>query len=128
MRQITSDRLTALRTSHEPPCISLYQPTHRAHPDNLQDPIRYRNLARDMETSLKEKYTARDVAALMEKYRALEHNEDFWNHRTDGLAILSSPETFEIFELQRPVQELLVVASNFYTKPLVRVLQSADRY
>jgi Bacterial archaeo-eukaryotic release factor family 3 len=128
MRQLTADRLTALRTSHEPPCISLYQPTHRAHPDNLQDPIRYRNLARDMETSLKEKYTARDVAALMEKYRALERDEEFWNHRTDGLAILSSPETFEIFELQRPVQELLVVASNFYTKPLVRALQSADRY
>ena len=38
MRQLTADHLTALRTSHEPPCISLYQPTHRAHPDNLQDP------------------------------------------------------------------------------------------
>jgi hypothetical protein len=128
MRQLTADTLTSLRTSHEPPCISLYQPTHRAHPDNLQDPIRYRNLARDMETSLKEKYSARDVEALMEKYRALERDVEFWNHRTDGLAILSSPETFEIFDLQRPVQELLVVASNFYTKPLVRVLQSADRY
>ena len=27
----------------EPPCLSLYQPTHRHHPDNLQDPIRFRN-------------------------------------------------------------------------------------
>jgi hypothetical protein len=128
MRQLTADHLTALRTSHEPPCISLYQPTHRAHPDNLQDPIRFRNLRRDIETSLKEKYAARDVEALMEKYKALERDEPFWNHRTDGLAILSSPGTFEIFELQRPVQELLVVANNFYTKPLVRTLQSADRY
>ena len=128
MRQLTADHLTALRTSHEPPCISLYQPTHRAHPDNLQDPIRYRNLRRDMETSLKEKYAARDVEALMERYRAIERDGPFWNHRTDGLAILSSPGTFEIFELQRPVRELLVVANDFYTKPLVRALQSADRY
>lgn len=128
MRQLTTDYLKALSGSHEPPCISLYQPTHRYHPGNQQDPIRYRNLRRDMESSLREKYPARDVRTLVEKYQALETDIEFWNHRTDGLAILSSPETFQIFELQRPVQELLVVANNFYTKPLVRILQSADRY
>lgn len=128
MRQLTTDYLQALRSSREPPCISLYQPTHRHHPDNQQDPIRYRNLRRDMENSLREKYPARDIRALIDKYQVLETDDEFWNHRTDGLAILSSPGTFEIFELQRPVQELLVVANNFYTKPLVRILQSADRY
>lgn len=128
MRQLTTDYLKALGGSREPPCISLYQPTHRHHPDNQQDPIRYRNLRRDMEDSLREKYPARDVHALVEKYQVLETDDLFWNHRTDGLAILSSPGTFQIFELQRPVQELLVVANNFYTKPLVRILQSADRY
>lgn len=128
MRQLTTDYLQALRSSREPPCISLYQPTHRHHPDNQQDPIRYRNLRRDMENSLREKYPARDIRALIDKYQALETDDEFWNHRTDGLAILSSPVTFEIFELQRPVQELLVVANNFYIKPLVRILQSADRY
>jgi len=28
-----------LLVTHEPPCISLYQPTHRQHPENQQDPI-----------------------------------------------------------------------------------------
>jgi hypothetical protein len=128
MRQLTSDHLAELRNSHQSPCISLYQPTHRSHPENQQDPIRFRNLRRDMENSLKTRYNASEVRSLMKGYRALERDSQFWNHRTDGLAILGSPETFEIFELQRPVQELLVVANNFYTKPLVRILQSADRY
>lgn len=128
MRQLTTDHLGALRCSHQPPCISLYQPTHRSHPEKQQDVIRYRNLRRGIEAALKEHYAQREVRTLLSRYRALERDGEFWNHRTDGLAILSSPETFEIFELQRPVQELLVVANNFYTKPLVRILQSADRY
>ena len=28
------------------PCLSLYQPTHRHHPDNQQDPIRFRHLVK----------------------------------------------------------------------------------
>jgi hypothetical protein len=81
-----------------------------------------------METSLREKYPAREVRTILEKYTALARDNHFWKHRTDGLAILSSPEKFEIFELQRPVRELLVVADSFHTKPLLRILQSADRY
>jgi len=30
--------------------------------------------------------------------------------------------------LQRPVPELAVVAESFHVKPLIRILQSADRY
>jgi hypothetical protein len=128
MRQVTMDDLAALREGHEPPCISLYQPTHRHHPDNGQDPIRYRNLRRRLELSLKQKYPPRKVRGLMKNYQELEHDRPFWNHRTEGLAILSSPESFQIFELQRPVHEVVIVASNFYTKPLIRILQSADRF
>ena len=56
MRPLTTDVLRGLLGDDEPPCISLYQPTHRANPDNLQDPIRYKNLVRDIERSLREKY------------------------------------------------------------------------
>ncbi len=128
MRQFSIDHLTALLDNHEPPCISLYQPTHRHHPDNQQDPIRFRNLLREMEASLREKYPTREVRPLLEKFLPLARDPQFWSHRTDGLAILSSPEKFQIFEMQRPVRELLVVADSFHTKPLLRVLQSADRY
>jgi len=128
MRQLSRNDLSALLADHEPPCISLYLPTHRAHPENQQDPIRYRNLLAEMENSLRQKYPTREVRTLLEKFQALARDDRFWNHRTDGLAILSSAETFQIFELQRTVPELLVVADSFHTKPLLRILQSADRY
>ena len=128
MRQITTDLLMGLLSDREPPCISLYQPTHRNHPENQQDPIRYRNLLTEMENSLRQKYPTREVRTLLEKFQALAHDDRFWNHRTDGLAILSAADTFEVFDLQRTVPKLLVVADSFHTKPLLRVLQSADRY
>ena len=128
MNQLTLEHLTQLFADQQSPCISLYQPTHRHVPGTHEDPIRYKNLLRELENSLKQKYSNREIAAVMEKFNALAHDDHFWNHRTDGLAILSSPDKFQVFELQRTVSELLVVSDSFHIKPLLRILQSADRY
>lgn len=128
MHQFSSNQLLSLLDRHGPPCISLYQHTHRHHPDSLQDPIRYRNLLRQMEGSLLQKYDKRTVRPLLERFQPLSHDDEFWNHRTDGLALLAAPDLFEMFELQRPVRENLIVADTFYLKPLLRIVQSADRF
>jgi hypothetical protein len=128
MRHLTIDVLRELLKGNEPPCISLYQPTHRANPDNLQDPIRYKNLVRDAKRSLREKYSGREVRPLLEPFQALSDDYDFWTHQRQGLAVLAAAGTFEVFRLQRPVKELVVVADTFHLKPLVRMLQSADQY
>jgi hypothetical protein len=124
----TPDHLKTLLAAHEPPCVTLYQPTHRHRPDNQQDPIRYRNLLRDMETSLRQGYAARDVTGIMGRFQALSRDSAFWNHRSNGLAILGSAQRFDVLDLQQPVRELLVVADSFHVKPLYRILQSADRF
>jgi hypothetical protein len=61
MDSLVNDFAAALFTSPEPPCLSLYEPTHRHHPDNQQDPIRFRNLVKTMEESLRQKYSTRDI-------------------------------------------------------------------
>ena len=72
VRQFAKNDLTNLLSEHESPCISLYQPTHRRHPENQQDPIRYRNLVDELEGILAEKYSKREVPVLMEQLRALQ--------------------------------------------------------
>ncbi len=128
MRQMTTDLITELLAEQESPCVSLYQPTHRRHPENQQDPIRYRNLLRQMETTLQQKYSQKAIDPLLKQFQAFAHDDLFWNHRTDGLAILATPKMFQVLELQRAVPELLVVAESFHVKPLLRITQSADRY
>ncbi len=128
MQQLTTEYLTGFLADHKAPCVSLYMPTHRSYPDTQRDPLVYRSLLKEMEKSLLEKYTAREVEGLLEKFRALENDRDFWIHRTDSLAVLASPDMFQTFDLQRPVPQLVVVADSFHIKPLLRILQSADRY
>jgi hypothetical protein len=110
------------------PCISIYQPTHRTHPANRQDPIRFRNLLDRAQASLRESHAADRVEALLRPLRMLADDPDFWSHAADGLAVLVAIDTSRVLRLQRTVPELVVVATSFHVKPLLRIVQSADRY
>ena len=128
MHPITREQVTKFLVEQQPPCISLYLPTHRRHPENQQDPIRFRNLLQSLERTLSQTFPQRNMQEVLTKLQTFSHDTQFWNHRTDGLAILCSSEEFQIFDLQRPVEELLVVADSFHLKPLLRELQATDRY
>ncbi len=125
---LTNEVVAALGARHQPPCLSLYQPTHRRHPENQQDSIRFRNLVKELETSLRQTYPDNATRLLLDPFNVLADDHDFWNHTLDGLAVLGGPGLFHVFRLQRPVAELTVVADSFHTKPLRRFLQSVDCY
>jgi hypothetical protein len=103
-------------------------PTHRRHPDRLQDPIRFRNLVRLVEHELLNGRPESMTMSLLEPLRALADDHAFWTHVRDGLAILRSPEEFRVYRLQRSVPEIAVVGDRYLTKPLMRIMQSADRF
>ncbi|MEO7774921.1 MAG: hypothetical protein ABIT61_09565 [Steroidobacteraceae bacterium] len=128
MNSLMHDYPEALLAEHVPPCVSLYLPTHRSHPDNAQDPIRFGTLLKQAEKHLREKYPSNDIASLLQPFKNLADDRMFWNHTGDGLAVLGGPEWFRVFRLQRPVTELCIVADSFHTKPLMRIVQSADSY
>jgi hypothetical protein len=125
---LDKDYAAGLLDNCHPPCLSLYQPTHRHHPDNQQDPIRFGNLVKALEESLLQQFQEDEIRPLLEPFLALADDRDFWNHTLDGLAVLGAKGIFRVYNLQRPVAELAVVADSFHTKPLMRILQSADRY
>lgn len=125
---LAADYVDLVLGEHEPPCLSLYQPTYRHHPDNAQDPIRFGNLVKRMEASLRQRYPNREIRPLLAPFHALADDREFWNHTLDGLAVFAGPDSFRVYRLQRPVAELVVVADSFHTKPLLRIVQSADRY
>jgi hypothetical protein len=125
---LDKDYAAGLLDNCDPPCLSLYQPTHRHHPDNQQDPIRFGNLVKALEESLLQQFQKDEIRPLVERFLALADDRDFWNHTLDGLAVLGARGMFRVYKLQRPVAELAVVADSFHIKPLMRILQSADRY
>lgn len=128
MDELERDLIPVLLGKHEPPCLSLYQPTHRHQPSRQQDPIRFRNLVDQLEATLLKTQVASDVRRMLAPFRALTDDQAFWSRTLDGLAILSADKLFKVYRLQRPVPELAVVSDSFHVKPLLRILQSGDRY
>lgn len=96
MNSLGYDYAAGIFSAAEPPCLSLYQPTHRRHPENQQDSIRFRNLLKALEQSLRQKYATRDVRPLMEPFQTLAEDRGFWNHTLDGLAVLAAQGVFRV--------------------------------
>ena len=96
MTLLTNELLAEILSAQHAPCLSLYQPTHRRYPENQQDPIRFRNLLKELEASLRQKYPTAEAGLLLEPFEAIAHNRDFWNHTLDGLVplIISSSGVF----------------------------------
>lgn len=109
-------------------CLSLYQQTHRSHPDNRQDPIRFQNLVKELEASLQQKVSQDRIQKLLKPFEALANDSDFWNKTLDGLAVFGTDDMFRVYLLQRRVAELAVVAENFHVKPLQHYVQATDRF
>ena len=117
-----------LSGSCPPPCLSLYQPTHRRHPENGQDPIRFGNLVKKLEASLLQKFAKQEVSSLLAPFCRLADDYRFWQHTLDGLAVMGGKDFFRVYRLQQSVPELAIVADSFHKKPLIRILQSLDRF
>lgn len=117
-----------LSTGRAGPCVSIYLPTHRQHPDNQQDPIRFRNLVKQAAESLQHDPSAGRAASVLAEFHGLGDDTGFWNHTADGLAVFSASDLFRVARLQRSMPELAVVASSFHVKPLLRIVQSTDRF
>jgi hypothetical protein len=128
MKILTRALLQELLTVGQPPCLSLYMTTHRNHPENLQDRLKFKNLIRKMEASLLQKYSSAEAQKHLEPFEALGNDNDFWRHTSEGLAVLSAAGLFRVIDLPITTEELTVVADSFHTKPLRQYLQSTDRY
>lgn len=128
MELLTKEIVQELLSINQAPCISLYMPTHRSHPENLQDVIRFKNLLKELEASLVKKYTANEVKKSLEPFEEIVNDAEIWNQTLNGLAIFSAKGIFKAIKLQESVKELAMVADSFHTKPLRQYLQSADRY
>lgn len=128
MSNLNAHELTELFQKQEGPCLSLYQATHRSHPENAQDVIRFKNLVKDLENSLKSTYPKIETQSLLKPYYDLAENTDFWQHTLDGLVVLSNEHSFKVFHLQRPTPDFAVVSDSWHLKPLLRQLQTQDRY
>jgi hypothetical protein len=128
MELLTKELIQELLAADMAPCLSVYMPTHRKHPENLQDIILFKNLVRQMRESLLQKYSTGEVQKYLEPFETLAQDSDTWNHTFDGLAVFSAAGMFKVIGVHKSFEELALVADSFHTKPLRQYMQSLDHF
>jgi hypothetical protein len=124
---VSAQSVRSLLEPVEPPCLSLYLPTHRNVPDNTVDRPRYRHLVEAFELALCLSHPRDEVERLLHPFRMLDGDREFWEHTHDGLAILASAGQARGFLLQRPVRPLALVTPRPFILPLIRLAASLER-
>lgn len=128
MELLTKELIQELLATDQAPCLSIYMPTHRNHPENLKDKILFKNLVREVKESLLQKYSSGEVQTQLEPLETLADDDNTWNHTFDGLAVFSAPGIFKVVGVRKSLEELAIVADSFHTKPLRQYLQSLDHF
>lgn len=124
MRAMTVEELRILIASHTPPCLSLYMPTHRG--GSSDDRHHFDGAIHKAREALKN-VSAGDLKTLLEPIQELS-TPSFWEEQSDGLAIFRSLDHMASYRLPMSVPEIVVAADSFHIRPLLRFLQSNQRY
>lgn len=119
--------LRELQQVHAYPCLTITLPMHRTSPDNKQDPIRVKNLVTLATMRLRDEFSKREVAPLIERLDALVAEIDY-NHALDGLVLAVNHEMAREFPLPFPLAERVVVDDTFFTRDLVHAVNRMRPY
>jgi hypothetical protein len=123
-----SDFMELLAVERAAPCVSIYMPMQRRFPEQQQNEVRFRNLLKQVEDTERRSDLPAPGDEVLAPLRALVDDRHLWTHPQDGLAAFAAPGFFRAFRLPRTVPERVVVAGRFHIKPLLRLVQSADRF
>lgn len=109
-------------------CVSIYMPTAQLSSETLQNPVRFRNLLRQVEAEL-EKHELRPNDSSQFLQPASELDDDkFWQQQNKGLALFISEGFLRFYRVPIDLMELVVVSNRFHLKPLIPLLSGDDRF
>jgi len=119
-------KLEALATEKNTPCVTISLNTHRTHPDNAQDVILLKNLLKEAEERVVNEFGKRPVASLLEKLSAIEVDV---NYNLESLHIFLSNDTEEIIKSPWAVEHNEVhISETFAVRPLIQIFNRSEEY
>ncbi|MFN5538545.1 MAG: hypothetical protein ACK481_00580 [Candidatus Melainabacteria bacterium] len=124
----TVQKLQALATEKNTPCVSILLNTHRTHPDNVQDVILLKNLLKEAEERVLNEFGKKPVSLLLEKLSAIESEIDV-KYNLESLHIFLSNDTKEIIRSSWPTKENGVhISDTFDISSLIKSLNRSEEY
>ncbi len=126
---IGREALDELTTLELRPAVSILMPTHHAGPEIRQDPIRFKNLVREVEHELDARGLGKaEIAHIMGPAHALIDDRVFWRHQEQGLAMYAAPNFFRSYWAPRPFLEIARISDHFHVTQLFPSLMDGTRF
>jgi len=126
---IGREALDELTTLELRPAVSILMPTHHAGPEIRQDPIRFKNLVREVEHELDARGLGKaEIAHTMGPAHALIDDRVFWRHQEQGLAMYAAPNFFRSYWAPRPFLEIARISDHFHVTQLFPSLMDGTRF
>ena len=110
-------------------CVSLYMPTLKGWEGSTENPIRFKNLVKKIESELEAnglKYP--EQQKLLEPAYKLMDENFFWSSQSEGLAFFLKQDFAEYYRLPVAFEERAVVKNSFYLKPLFSLLAADQQF
>ncbi len=125
MQALTVDELRSVIAHESAPCISIYMPTRRG--GSPEDRAKFAGHVREAHKLLTAEYSHAQVDDLLAPVTALDE-PGFWEQQLQGLALFRSSGFLAYYRLPLDLEHLMVVADSFHVRPVLRFLQSNQRY
>jgi hypothetical protein len=109
------------------PAVTITLPTHRASPENQQDPIRVKNLIGQATKRLLEEFNKREIAPLLDRLEQLAGGIDY-RQTLNGLAIFVNYDFARAVQLPFTLRENVNIGTTFLTRDLVFAMNRTPRY
>ena len=103
MELLTKELIKELLAAEHSPSLSLYMPMNKHRSESPQNIIRFNNLLKEMEESLRQKYSADEVRELINPIKDLSNNNSIWNKGFAGMAAFSAKGLFIVVGLNQAV-------------------------
>jgi hypothetical protein len=127
MNTITANDLKTILTLPGKPCLSFYLPTQPG--GAAKDPIMLKNLIAEADQALLSKGMGEDaVKKMLRPMRRLQDERDFWKNTSEGLALFATPAAMRWYRLKKGFGPRFVIGERFFVKPLMSVVNSANRF
>jgi hypothetical protein len=129
MKNFTMEDLKRLMGVEKDVCISMYMPADPAAATTDEQRIRFKNLLRRAEKTVRERAPKnKHLAGMIEKGRRLLDNDYFWRYQSDGLAVFIAPDVFLFYRLPIAFDEVFSASNRFAVKPLMPMFMADARF
>jgi hypothetical protein len=123
------DELSALANLNADVCVSIYFPTERVETAQAQNPIRLKNLLKQVRATLRDRgMREREIDAFLKPASDYIEDAPFWVHQSDGLAMFISKDDFYYWRLPLRFEEMCYVGERFHLKPLFPMIAANNRF